>query len=619
MEAQGTRESSVQSIPPNGAPRRLALSFSGGDLGRRSTLPAPVAEARSPRVLASAIGVWALAMAVDIAAPLAPVFRVVLGALQIAGAAVVVPSIGSRWRAGFAPRGVALVEAAAIASVLLFVYAKSRVLVELALEGLEDGADAALGDAGVLYSVLLFASAAAGLVARSRPLRGIAALSIASPARLMVTSFVVAIGVGTLLLTLPISVARLESVSVLDALFTATSAACVTGLAVNDVSQAYTRFGHVVIALLVQAGGLGIMTLGATAAAFAGRRLRVRSAASMAELLDADSLASLRRLVRRIVVGTVLIETAGAAALYPAFRADPRTAGDAVFHAAFHAVTAFCNAGFALFSDNLVGFVHRPDVCGIIALLVLLGGLGFPVLDELATAAVDRIRRAPRRRLTLHARLALAMSGALVLAGALPILLLELGASMAHLPWPSRALAALFTSISARTAGFNTVDLGRAHPATLLLVMGLMFIGASPASTGGGTKTTTFAVFLASLRAHVRGRPRAEIAARTLPEAVLSRALTVTAISAVVAAASGFALLVLEDHAPLRLLFEACSAFGTAGLSTGITASLGAPAKLVLIATMLVGRVGPLTVALALGESAPRRPVAYPEERVLVG
>ncbi len=569
---------------------------------------------RTQAFTVTAFGV--VAVALEAVLPMHRYYRTPLSALELGLFLWLVFRILRCWWHPPHPTRTIAFEAASMLSAALFLDAKARILFNLWVEP-DLGGD--LLHASIVYSASLILALLLGSVARSPWANNLGATFVASPSRVMVLSFALAMLVGTIALSLPISVRRMESVSVIDALFTATSAVCVTGLAVNDIGTTYTRFGHVVILLLIQVGGLGIMTLGTTIFAFAGRQFRVRQAASMAEMLDAESLSSMRHLVRRIVLAAVLCESLGAAALHFAWRGDLGDRDASWFYSIFHAVSAMCNAGFSLFPDNLTAFASRADITFIIASLIFLGGIGFPVLDDVARFAVGRLLRRPRRRLRLHSRIALHISMVLVVAGTVLTLLLEWNASLAGLPIPTKILASFFHSVSSRTAGFNVTDMGKLTSATLLFTMVLMFIGASPASTGGGIKTTTAAVFVASLRSTMRGRSKVEVGDRTLPDVSTGRALTVIAGSTTIVVVAAFVLFLVDKHEPLHLLFEACSAFGTVGLSAGITASLTVPAKVVLVLVMLIGRVGPLTIALALGEASSRRPIAFPEERVLIG
>jgi trk system potassium uptake protein TrkH len=327
----------------------------------------------------------------------------------------------------------------------------------------------------------------------------------------------------------------------------------------------------------------------------------------------------------------MVAEGLGAVALFPAHSRYPEVgqgpeaahglagAGSVLWAAVFHSVSAFCNAGFSLFHGNLAPLAGDAAVNVTVGALILAGGIGFPVLSELGRQARAVARRERGPRLSLHARTVLASSAALVGLLAAAVLALEWNGSLRHLSGAERVLAAIFQSVSTRTAGFNTVDVGAMGPASWLLLCGFMFVGASPGSTGGGIKTSTFAALAASLRALVRGEAQARLFDRTLPASVVERAIGVTFLSAVLVTAFAFLLLLTERGEPLRLMFEAVSAFGTVGFSTGITGELSMAGRLVLVAAMLAGRIGPVTMALAFagrGRGFAARPV---EEKVLIG
>jgi trk system potassium uptake protein TrkH len=483
------------------------------------------------------------------------------------------------------------------------------------------------------YAVVLTLLAVTGLLGRGQRL-GRLLLAIADqPARLMLLSFAFTALLGALVLMLPASLRQLGDARFVDALFMATSAVCVTGLAVHDLSTTYTPFGQVAILAMIQAGGLGIMVLSTFFFVVAGRRLRLRSTAVLAETLDMESLASLKVSVVRLVTVTVACEALGAAALYLAFRPHgdvlpPPEAGwpasgpgGRLWAAVFHAISAFCNAGFSLFPGNMTAFVDDVAVNVIMMALIVLGGLGFPVVDELLRRARQVMARSRPPRLSLHARTVLVVSAGLIAALSLLTAGLEWERSLGHLAWPHKLLASLFHSVNARTSGFNTVDVGSMRAATLLAFGVAMFIGASPGSTGGGIKTTTFAALVATLRAVLLGQRRPRLFDRSLSEPLSQRAVAVTVLSGAIVATLGFVLLVVEREAPERLLFEAMSAFATVGLSTGVTADLSPTGKLVVSFTMLAGRIGPLTLALALAGRArrPRAALEPAEERVLIG
>jgi trk system potassium uptake protein TrkH len=431
---------------------------------------------------------------------------------------------------------------------------------------------------------------------------------------------------GTLLLALPISHAA-EPVSVLDSLFTATSATCVTGLTVVDTGTRFSAFGQAVVLGLIQVGGLGLMTFAVFVGIALGGRVAFTERVLIQETMHHTPSAGVRRLVRHVLAFTLVSEALGALWLWLRLR-DALPTGAAVWSAVFHSVSAFCNAGFSLFPDNLLRYRGDLVVNLGISGLVILGGLGFLASMELRDQLLARLRRRRPPQATLHTRLVLVVTLALLLGGMLVYLALERGNVLHGLPAGERLLAAWFLSVTPRTAGFNTVDYGQLSSATLFFTIFLMFVGASPGSTGGGIKTTTFGLLVALVLARWRGRGRASVFHRTIPHAVMDRALLLAMLAwAMVSLAIG--LLVLAESAGVphlreeprfvALMFEAVSAFGTVGLSTGITPGLGAASKLVLVALMFVGRVGPLTLVLAMTPRERGGRFRYAEENVMVG
>lgn len=515
-----------------------------------------------------------------------------------------------------------------VVMILACVYAKWSVL---------DGASAA-GDAARLeyqasyrtYAVVALVLSLVGLVGAYRVHQFLAKMAD-HPARLMLVSFGLLAMLGGVLLTLPQSLRDPSHASLVDGLFTATSAVCVTGLAVNTISEAYTPFGQAVLLVLIQIGGLGIMVLSAFFAIVVGQRMRARATAVMAEMIDADSFVSFRRTVLTIVIATLFVEGVGALALWGLFsgyydagfgpeQATPLSGpGDLRWAAVFHSVSAFCNAGFSIFRDGMVPFVGSPAVCAVIMLLIVVGGIGFPVLEELARNALARLRKQRPPRLTLHARAVLLTTAALLGAGTLLFIPLEWSASMAHLSLPSKLLAAFFQSVTLRTAGFNTVDFGAMRPATLFVACVFMLVGGSPGSTAGGIKTTTLFVLVGALRAELAGFAKPRMLGRSLGQSTVRRATALAFLSVLLVSIIVFALLLVEQKDPHRLLFEAVSAFGTVGLSTGITSSLSVPGKIVVMVTMFIGRVGPMTLALALAAKSATQNIELPEERLGIG
>lgn len=434
-----------------------------------------------------------------------------------------------------------------------------------------------------------------------------------SPALLVLATFAAVALSGAVALTFPVA-AEGARIMPIDALFTSMSATCVTGLAVLDTPNAFTGFGEVAILLLIQVGGLGMMVLSTFATVMLGGRLTLRSEQALGQVLELNSPGHAYRLVRFIMAATFATEAVGALLLTWSFWRHGVALPDALWRGVFHSVSAFCNAGFALQTDNVMMFESDPFALCVIALLIVIGGLGFVVLSWLWLRAIQR----ERSRSPVQVRVVLWMSAALIVLGAIGYAVLEWRASLAGLTAFDKLSNALFQSVSTRTAGFNSVDLTLMQPATIMLVMVLMFIGAAPGGTGGGIKVTTVAVLAAAIPDIVGTRAGASLFGRSIAPAILQRAATIAVVATMTASLALFLLLISED-APFEVLaFEVISALGTVGLSLGVTPNLSVTGKVVIIATMFIGRVGPLTLALALSRSKPPA-LAYPETRIMVG
>lgn len=436
------------------------------------------------------------------------------------------------------------------------------------------------------------------------------------PAQTVVAGFAMAVLGGTALLMLPISKAGPGGASFVEALFTATSAVCVTGLTVVDTVTYWSPLGQVVIMLLIQLGGLGIMIFASLIGLVLARKISVRSRLNTAAEAKATGLADVRGLVRGIVKITFTIELAIFLLLGLRFLFGYGYGlGEAAWHAGFLAVSSFNNAGFALYSDNLMGFVADPWICLPISAAIILGGLGFPVIMQL--------RKEFRRPLhwTMNTKLVLWGTVVLLVAGTAYLTLIEWDnpETLGGLDPAARLLAGFFQSVQTRTAGFNSIDIGAMHDASWLGMDVLMFIGAGPAGTAGGIKVTTFAVLFFIMMTELRGEASVNIFGKRLSRAVHRQAITVVLI-AVAAVVTGTAVLLLMTDLDLdRVLFEAVSAFGTVGLSTGITADLPDAAKVVLVLLMFLGRIGPLTLGSAIALRDRRLLYELPKERPAIG
>jgi trk system potassium uptake protein TrkH len=481
------------------------------------------------------------------------------------------------------------------------------------------------GGAAALLALRLLARELIDWVAW-RPARPVLLALQRRPLTLLCLSGLLTIALGALALMFPAATRDGAGAPFLVALFTATSAACVTGLTVVDTGSYFSPFGHWVLLALIQVGGLGIMTLTTTLALAFRTQLSARTRGALQEMLEEDTLQGFQRLLYSMVLITVTVEALGALALYPSLRLSPEGTPlpptERAFSAAFHAVSAFCNAGFSLYPDNMVRFVGSPAVNLPLMALILLGGLGFPVMTSLLDWKLwwTRGPRGAWTFLPVHTRVVLLTSAALVVGGALAWLGLEWHHSLAGLSFSERLWASLFQSVSLRTAGFNSVDFSRLGTPMLLLSLGLMFIGGSPGGTAGGVKTTTVAVLTFTFRALLHNRTEVEALGRTIPTATVYRASAVTLISFGLLFGLSFLLFAAEPHLPFReLAFEAVSAFGTVGLSTGVTPKLSALGQGVVCLQMFVGRVGPFTLALAVGLSKAGASYNFPSTKIVVG
>ena len=427
----------------------------------------------------------------------------------------------------------------------------------------------------------------------------------------MAISFVLLIAAGTLLLELPWATPAGAPIGWVDALFTSTSAACVTGLSVRDTGTGFTLFGQVVILLLVQVGGLGVMTFGLFIAVAAGR-FSLDQRQLVEQTLSGDHAFAPRDLVRLVLVFTLGCEGLGALWLWFAFRGEVE---HPAWQAVFHSVASFANAGFSLLPDNLMRFRGDVAVNAGVMILIVLGGLGFLAVQNLFN------QRFRWQRLALHTRLVVVTSALLIAAGTAGFWVIERAGALSGMAPGEQLLASLFQSVTTRTAGFNTVELGRLAPATLLGLIVLMFIGGSPGSCAGGIKTTTAATLVVALRAQLTGRRYVNVFGRTLSRQTVSVAVAATTAALVAANGGLFALLLIQPDGHLRFAdyaFEAMSALGTVGLTTGVTPTLEPGSRLVLVALMFLGRVGPLTLAAVV---AGRRvdDWQHPGEAVMIG
>jgi trk system potassium uptake protein TrkH len=455
-----------------------------------------------------------------------------------------------------------------------------------------------------------------------------------TPPQLFVGSFLLLVVFGTLGLRWLPGLYTGERLGWLDAVFTATSAVCVTGLIVVDTATHFTWAGQAFLLLLIQLGGLGIVTFTTVIILLIGGRISLRQESVSGNVAEVAPHVDFHHLTRDIFIFTLIIEAAGAVLLYTAWVPSMGLVG-AVWPAIFHAVSAFCNAGFSTFSDSLMGMARQPFTLGIIMMLIVVGGIGFLTMEELWLRRAQRRRRLRRQtddlvpRLSLHSRLVLLTTAALLLTGWIFFTAYEWNLSFASLPAPARVLNGLFMSVTARTAGFNSIDYGQASDGSNFLTILLMFIGGSPGSTAGGVKTTTIALIGLLAWSRYRGRTSAGIMGRSIPEETIQRAVGLFVMAFGIVTLAIFVLTTTEigtvshdmaEQAFLSYMFEAVSAFNTVGLSMGVTPDLSTAGRVVTIILMFLGRVGILTFAAAIAIRARRTgQIRYAYEDVVIG
>ncbi|MEW5806402.1 MAG: TrkH family potassium uptake protein [Acidobacteriota bacterium] len=440
------------------------------------------------------------------------------------------------------------------------------------------------------------------------------------PAVLLILSFAIVIVIGAVLLSMPFSVNG-ERISFLDALFTATSATCVTGLIVIDTGTRFTLFGQIVILTLIQIGGLGIITFSTFFAIMMGRKVTLSQRDIILTSVGQTNRIDTHTIVRRIIVYAASIEMIGAFFLFLAWK-NRFGAGKSLYYSIFHSISAFCNAGFSTFTDNLISF--RGDILTNVMVmgLIVLGGIGFLVIID-----IENFIRF-RRPISLHTRLVLYATIILIIASASLFFFFENSNSLKGMPYKEKMLVSLFQSVTPRTAGFNTVDIGMLSNSTLFMIIALMFIGGSPGGTAGGIKTTTASVLFMLAKSRLMGRIYTEMRSRTIPERVIGGAVAVFVLGVVILSVASFLLQATElGYTPHRespesffdLNFEAVSAFGTVGLSTGVTSSLTWGGKIIIILLMFIGRLGPLTIAFVVSRRKDVRTFKYAEEGIIIG
>lgn len=433
--------------------------------------------------------------------------------------------------------------------------------------------------------------------------------------RKLILGFFTAIILGSILLYMPFSLQDGQEISFLTAVFTITSAICVTGLSVIDISKVLSFEGQIILLVFIQLGGLGVMTFSSLFFLLIGKKIGYKDRELIKEERNAENSGEIVDFIKKIVIIVLLIEGIGAFFLTLEFL-KIFDFSKALYFGIFHSISAFCNAGFALFSNNLESYPGSVLMNMTVAYLIILGGIGFSVINSVLVAV-----RRDVKRFTLTSKVAILVSMFLTFVGMILFFLLEYKnpTTIGNLSWFDKVLASFFQSVTTRTAGFNTVPIGTLRPATIFMFCILMFIGASPGSTGGGIKTTTIGVIIFYVVGVVQGKENINVFNRRISWDILNRALAILIISIIYASIVIMAVMTIENMSFEKVTFEVISAFATVGLSMGITADLSAMSKILIIITMFIGRLGPMTFALALGEKKVKQNLRYPKENILVG
>ncbi|PKL90198.1 MAG: ATPase [Ignavibacteriae bacterium HGW-Ignavibacteriae-2] len=439
------------------------------------------------------------------------------------------------------------------------------------------------------------------------------------PSRLFILSFLATITIGALLLLLPAATVN-GGISVVDAVFTSTSAVCVTGLITQDTATYFTSFGQIVILLLFQIGGLGLMTFTTFFAIFLSGGLGIKESIILHDLLDEENIGAITKVISFLTVTTFVIELLGAAILFFSIHQNYDDVGAAIFISIFHSVSAFCNAGFSLFTlnlmDNLV--ISNYLFTTTISILIILGGIGFPTIMSLWSKRIWTKLPASQKRFSIQTRIIVITTLALIVSGTVVFYLLELRYSLSGLDEAQKIHASYFQSVTSRTAGFNTIDFAKTGLTTSLFVLFLMFVGASPGGTGGGIKTTTFAIMILGTMSILRNQKHVTIGNRTIPREIILKAFIKTFFSIGIISAGILFLTISENKNLIDIMFESFSAFGTVGLSRGITGSLTDSGKLVITFLMFIGRVGPLAFIYSIMKPKEQPNYDFPSENISI-
>ena len=442
-----------------------------------------------------------------------------------------------------------------------------------------------------------------------------------NPPIFVLYSFMLAIFIGTLLLLLPRATVEGEHTSLLDALFTSTSATCVTGLIVKNTGTHFTLLGKSIILLLIQIGGLGIMTVSSAFAMILGQKLTASSENLIQNVVGESNKVDMLSLLKNIILVTIIFEIIGALLLYSTFKkltinGELLSNFEVIYYSIFHSISAFCNAGFSLFEDSFIGFKSNFNINFVITFLIIFGGIGFPVLVDIKRNFMEKFRFS---RFSLHTKIVLCGTTFLLILGFVSYFISEYNCTMKNFSLIDRIYSSYFQSVTTRTAGFNTIDTSALSKPSVFTSVLFMFIGASPGSTGGGIKTTAFVILVVAVIAMLRGSRDVNIFKRKVSESIINKVMVLITISLTLLSVMIFLLLLIEPFPFEQTVFEAFSAFGTVGLSMGITPFLSSLGKVIIIILMYFGRVGPLTLIFAISEMKAKTSYLFTEEKISIG
>ncbi|NQT58139.1 MAG: hypothetical protein HQ557_04060 [Bacteroidetes bacterium] len=435
------------------------------------------------------------------------------------------------------------------------------------------------------------------------------------PVQLLILSFFILIVFGALLLKMPAATVK-SNISLVDALFTSTSAVCVTGLIVQDTALYFTTFGKIIILILIQLGGLGIMTSTAFLTMLFFNKISVTERFRLSEIYTHESLPDIPNIVKTIFISTITLEIISSIILFFAWYKDFPTIKTAIFHSLFHSVSAFCNAGFSSFSDSLMLYRDNIPVNLVLSFLIILGGIGFLTIFNIKL----NIKTKNKKIISTHTKIVLTVSAFLLFSGTILIFFMEYNNSFSSFTLKEKILSSFFQSVSSRTAGFNTIDIGLLTIPTYLLISLFMFIGGSPGSTAGGVKTTTIGILFATVFSTLKNKVSIEIFKRKIDNRTVFKAFSLLVLAISYIFLLFILLLLIEKETPINIFFEILSAFGTVGFSTGITSSLSITGKILIMLTMFLGRLGPITIAMAVSKKYKKNIFQYPvDSNIMIG